>query len=153
MKQTKVKAFTLAEMLVVLVVASIVISMGFLVLNMVKKQVQVIQSNYNKKQEIQLFETTLSRDFNKRSVFYKEQSNLLLLKNTKDSITYTFLNNAIVREKDTFFLELTDKKVFLDGTVVKEGTIDAMEINFSDQLANKQLFIHQVKDASYYLNN
>ena len=42
MKTNKLKAFTLAEMLVVLVVASIVISMGFLVLNMVRKQVIVI---------------------------------------------------------------------------------------------------------------
>ena len=51
MKHHKVKAFTLSEMLVVLVVASILISMGFLVLNMVRKQVQVIQKNYQLKQK------------------------------------------------------------------------------------------------------
>ena len=49
MKETKLKAFTLAEMIVVLVVASIVISMSFLVLNMVGKQVSLIQNNYHKK--------------------------------------------------------------------------------------------------------
>ena len=49
MNKTKLKAFTLGEMIVVVVVASIVIAMGFLVLNMVKKQVRIIQNNYHQK--------------------------------------------------------------------------------------------------------
>jgi prepilin-type N-terminal cleavage/methylation domain-containing protein len=152
MKMTKLKAFTLTEMLVVLVVATIVISMAFLVLNMVRKQVISIQNNYQKKQEVQLFETTFSRDFNARSAFYHEQLNVLVLKNSKDIISYIFLQNAIVREKDTFQIQVANKKLFLDGIQVKEKTIDAIEINLSDQFANRQLFIHRTKDATYYLN-
>ena len=153
MKTNKFKAFTLAEMLVVLVVASIVISMGFLVLNMVRKQVIVIQENYQKKQEIQLFETTLIRDFNARSAFFHKKENVITLSNTKDSIQYTFLDTYITREKDTFQIEVDNKKLFLDGSLVKEKTIDAIEINLSSNFTNRQLFIQQTKDASFYLNN
>ncbi len=153
MKTNKLKAFTLAEMLVVLVVASIVISMGFLVLNMVRKQVIVIQKNYHKKQEIQLFETTLIRDFNARNAFFHKKENTITLRNTIDSIQYTFLDTYITREKDTFQIEVDNKKLFLDGSLVKEKTIDAIEINLSSNFANRQLFIQQTKDASYYLNN
>ena len=152
MKEHKLKAFTLAEMLIVLVVASILISMGFLFLNMVRKQVQLIQRNYAKKQEVRLFEARFSRDFNTRSVCYYKQQHVFVLKNSKDSICYAFLNNAVVREKDTFFIAVANKKMFLEGSEVTEKTIDAIEINFSDQFANKQLFIYQVKDAAHYLN-
>jgi prepilin-type N-terminal cleavage/methylation domain-containing protein len=153
MKETKLKAFTLAEMIVVLVVASIVISMGFLVLNMVRKQVSLIQNNYHKKQEVQLFETTFTRDFNTHSVCYHKKENILILKNTKDSVSYVFLDHFIIREKDTFNIEVVNKKLFLDGLETNEKQIDAIEINLSEQFSNKQLFIQQTKDASYYINN
>lgn len=152
MKKNKLNAFTLAEMLVVLVVASIIISMGFLVLNMVRKQVLVIQKNYQKKQEVRFFETTFSRDFNTHSVFFHEQLNVLKMKNTKDSIQYQFLDAQIIREKDTFQIAIDNKKLFLDGIVVKEKTIDAIEIHLSNSFGNRQLFIQQTKDAAYYLN-
>lgn len=153
MKKTKLKAFTLAEMIVVLVVASIVISMGFLVLNMVRKQVSLIQTNYQKKQEVQFFEATLTIDFNKRNAFFDKKQEKLTLKNTKDSISYTFLDQCIVREKDTFNLEEKNKKLFLDGVEVKGGVIDAIEISLSEHFSKKQFFIQQKKDASFYLNN
>jgi prepilin-type N-terminal cleavage/methylation domain-containing protein len=152
MNPNKVNAFTLAEMLVVLVVASIVISMGFVVLTMVRKQVFVIQKNYQKKQEVQFFETIFSKDFNTGSAFYHQKENSLTLKNTKDSIQYTFLDKMIVREKDTLKIEISTKKLFLDGKQVKEKTIDAIEIELSSSFANRQLFIQQTKDASYYIN-
>jgi len=153
MKPIKLRAFTLAEMLVVLVVASSVIAMAFLMLTMVRKQVISIQKNNQKKQEIQFFETTLFRDFNRHRVFYNKQQNLFTLKSPKDSIRYTFLDDFIIREKDTFQIKISTKKLFLDGVQVKEKTIDAIELSLSDAFANRQLFIHQTKDAAYYLNN
>ncbi len=153
MKKTKLKAFTLAEMIVVLVVASIVIAMGFLVLNMVRKQVQLIQNNYHKKQEVQFFEATFSRDFNTHSAYYYKKTNVLILKNTKNNISYTFLEQCIIREKDTFYIQVKNKKLFLDGLEVTEKEIDAIEINLSEHFSNKQLFIQQTKAAAYYLNN
>lgn len=153
MKNKKLKAFTLAEMVVVLVVASIVIAMGFSVLNMVRKQVVLIQRNYQKKQEVQFFETILTRDFNARNIFYDKNKEQLMFKSTKDSISYVFSDSIIVRNKDTFQLEAANKKLFLDGKTVQEDTIDAIEINLSENYGGKTLFIHKVKDASHYINN
>ena len=45
MNTKKINAFTLSEMLVVLVVSSILISMAFVVVSMVQKQVYLIQKN------------------------------------------------------------------------------------------------------------
>ncbi|WP_405567961.1 type II secretion system protein J [Polaribacter sp. Asnod6-C07] len=153
MKDKKLKAFTLAEMLVVLVLASIIIAMGFLVLNMVKSQVISIQNNYQKKQEVQFFEATLTRDFNARNAFYNKDNNHLILKNTKDSVLYVFKDYLIIRNRDTFKIEVTNKKFFLNGKIVKENTIDAIEMNLSENYGEKFLFMHKVKDASYYINH
>ena len=42
--------------------------------------------------------------------------------------------------------------MIIHGKEVKENTIDGIEINLSNSFANRQLFIHQKKDASYYIN-
>ncbi|WP_105016883.1 PulJ/GspJ family protein [Polaribacter porphyrae] len=153
MKAKKLKAFTLAEMIVVLIVASIVIAMGFSVLNMVRKQVVTIQKNYQKKQQVLLLESLLHRDFNSNTAFYNIKNDELLLKNTRDSITYTFYENYIIRNQDTFQIEVQNKELYLDGIQVKDKVIDALEINLSENYGSKQLFVQQSKDASYYMNN
>lgn len=153
MKKNKLNAFTLAEMIVVLVVASIVIAMGFTVLNMVRKQVLLIQKNYNKKQELRLFETTFIRDFSARDTYYVEDKEQLILKNTKDSIFYVFSEGIVIRNRDTFKIEIAQKKLFLDGLETKNKTIDAIEIELSENFGRKQLFIQKTKDAAYYINN
>lgn len=153
MKTKKIPAFTLSELLVVLIVASIVIAMGFLVLTMVRKQVASIQENYQKKQEVQLFETTFYRDFNTHNAVFKAKENTLMLINTKDSIQYVFSDNFIIREKDSFQIQVVTKKLFLEGVPVQEHYIDAMSIGLSSNFANKKLFVFQTKDASFYLNN
>jgi hypothetical protein len=58
----------------------------------------------------------------------------------------------IIREKDTFEIAIANKKLFLDRKQVNQKTIDAIEIELSSSLANRQLFIQQTKDASYYIN-
>lgn len=151
MNINKVKAFTLAEMLVVLVVGSIVISMAFFVLNTVRYQIFSAQKNYKKKQELQFFENILSRDFNLNTAFFK--GNILTLTNTKGKIEYVFLDTLILREQDTFKIKVSAKKMFLDGLVVIDKTIDAIEISLSKDFNKRQLFFQQTKDASYYLNN
>jgi prepilin-type N-terminal cleavage/methylation domain-containing protein len=153
MKNKKLKAFTLAEMIVVLIVASIVIAMAFVILDMVRKQVFLIQKNYQKKQEVQFFEATLTRDFNLRNAHYYKSQNRLSLKNTKDSISYVFTGTAIIREKDTFQIEVSNKKLFLDGKEIFSKTIDALGINLSENYGGKELFISQRKDAAFYIND
>lgn len=149
----KLNAFTLSEMIVVLIVASIVIAMGFSVLNMVRKQVTAIQRNYQKKQTVELFESRLIRDFNSYNASFNKNSDELLFKNTKDSILYTFLKQGIVRQKDTFFIEVANKTLFLEGGEVSQSYIDALEINLTEQFRKSKIFVHKVKDATYYMNN
>tara|TARA_B110000091_G_C13819664_1_gene479959 strand:+ start:4809 stop:5282 length:474 start_codon:yes stop_codon:yes gene_type:complete len=153
LKQNKIEAFTLGELLVVMIVSSIVISMTFLVLNMTKRQVNTIQENYQKKQAFRFFETTLSRDFNTHTAFYDLKKKRLRLTNTKDSIRYAFLDTMILRNQDTFKIEVVKINLFLDGKIVSEKTIDAISMEASKSFTQQQLFVQQRKDAAYYINN
>lgn len=152
-KQNKIKAFTLGELLVVMVVSSIVISMTFLVLDMTRKQVNTIQENYKKKQAFRFFETTFTRDFNLHSAFYHEKEKRLNLTNTKDSIQYFFLDTKVLRNQDTFHVKFVEIALFLDGKIVADKSIDAILMEASNSFGQQKLFVQQRKDAAYYINN
>lgn len=148
----KVKAFTLSEMLVVLVVSSLVIALAFSVLSMVRKQVITIQENYRLKQELRFFELNVIRDINTNSVTFSKNEGKLVLKGINDNIVYQFLDSVVIRKRDTLHISIKNKTLFLDGKVVQEGTIDAMELEVSFPFPNQTLFVQQQKDATYYLN-
>ncbi len=149
----KVKGFTLSEMLVVLVISSIVISIAFLSLSMVQKQVQSIRNNLNVKQELQFLERSLWRDFNLFEVTYLNREDILSFKTSKGEIIYEFYDDYILKDQDTFLIKINDKRMYLDGVEVKEGAIDAIQLETSPIFGNTNVFIFKNKDASFYINN
>ncbi|QXP72529.1 type II secretion system protein [Tenacibaculum sp. AHE15PA] len=153
MKLTKkINAFTLSEMLVVLVISSIVIASAFLILTMVQKQFRIIQVNMNQKHEINFFDRILWQDFNKYSITYQKEKDILLLTNPLDSITYSFFKDYVTRGKDTLFVQVVNKELFLNGEKVASGDIDAIKIETTPFYRNKKMFIYTSKDATFYLN-
>lgn len=153
MKLTKkINAFTLSEMLVVLVISSIVIATAFLILSMIQQQFRVIQTNMNHKHEIGFFERILWQDFNKHSVKYLKDIDRLILTNHIDSITYSFYKDYVIRETDTLPIQTVQKELFLDGVKVTSGNIDAIKIEILPSLGCKKIFVYTSKDATFYLN-
>ena len=149
----KINAFTLSEMLVVLVISSIVISLAFLSLDLVQKQVKNIQENLKVREDMQFVERILWKDFNENSKLkYNKSEGVLRLKNKLDSLSYIFNNQFLIRKNDTLPIEVLDKKLFLDGEEIKEGNFDAILIETPPVFGNKKLFIYKTKDASFYIN-
>ncbi|RSC92204.1 PulJ/GspJ family protein [Tenacibaculum singaporense] len=147
----KIKAFTLTELLVVMVVSTIVISLAFLVLTMIQKQTQNIKINLNKRQTIENLDRVLWKDFNEsNTIFLKKE--LLSFEKELDTITYTFQEKVIIRKKDSFLIQTNNKTFFLDGLKVKNGPIDALKLEFENTYNNQELFVNRVKSASFYIN-
>ena len=63
----KIQAFTLTEVIIVLILTSIVVGLAFSVLGLVQKQMLAVQENYNKNLDISKLETSLWLDFNRYS--------------------------------------------------------------------------------------
>lgn len=152
MKKNKLPAFTLSELLIVMVISSIVISMAFLVLSMVQKQVSVIQRNMRDQQKIQFLERLLWKDFNQYQIRFNNTTQTLECANLQDTIHYLFTNRAVIRENDTIMIALTNKKLFLDGQEVQKGFVDGIELQTTQSYSNRKLFVYKPKDASFYLN-
>ena len=149
----KTKAFTIAEMLVVLVISGIIITITLLVLSLVQGQIRSIQAIYKKNTEIRLLERGLWQDFNKHRLFYNNFKQQLVCTSEKDTVVYTFYNEYITRNSDTLRVTVVEKILFLDGEVVTNNNIDAMELQVSKEITDKKLFIFKWNDATQYMND
>ena len=149
----KIKAFTLSEMIIVLILTSIVVGLAFSVLSLVQKHMFSIQQNYNKTTELNMLEVALHLDFNRYSkVNYNNLENEIKFISPIDSISYKFYENMIIKETDTFNIQLQNKMFFFDGETVANGKMDALKLLTSKDFQNQVLFIYKKNDASNYMN-
>lgn len=150
---TKVKSFTLSELLVVMIITAIVVGMAFSVLRLVQKQISSIQSNYEKSTKLSLFEQRLWQDFNEYSkVNFNKQSNQLVLASELDSIVYVFEADYAIRNKDSVKVKLTVENVFYEGEKVTEGEIDAISISGEAELPKFKIFVSKKNDLTQKMN-
>ncbi|WP_290698296.1 prepilin-type N-terminal cleavage/methylation domain-containing protein [Lacinutrix sp.] len=149
----KVQAFTLSEMIVVLILTSIVVGLAFSVLGLVQKQMLAIQDNYNKSLELNKLETVLWLDFNRYSkIEYNNLEKELKFSTELDSMTYRFLESKVIKEQDTFAIQLQQKKYYFEGDIISNGQIDALKLETTKDFQNQQLFIFKQNDATVFMN-
>jgi len=152
MKTKKMKAFTISELLVVLVISSIVLSLTFVILGMTQKQIAQIQRGYQQQQEILLFKRVLLKDINTHRAFFKAKEEQLILSNSFDTIRYAFAKNYLLRDLDTFKLKIKERQLYLNNTIVTSHWIDAIQLEFEQTYTSKKIFMYKIKDAAHYLN-
>jgi len=152
MVSNKLKSFTISEMMVVLVLSGIIISIALLVLSLVQNQIFDIQNNMKKKTEHRLFERVLWQDFNQNNLFFDSKKDILYCTSPSDTITFLFTENYVLRNLDTLKVKTQSKKFFLDAEQIKDNTVDAIEIIFSNNYYEKELFITKNMSATYYMN-
>lgn len=147
----KVKAFTLSELLVVMIISTIVIGIAFLVLTMIQKQTIKIKANVSKKQTVEKLDKLLWKDFNEAKIIEVINSNSIIVTKEKDTINYYIHDDLIIRDKDSFPILNKENEFFLDGDNLKKGKIDAMKLNFPKGYI-QNIFVFKTYDASFYLN-
>ena len=149
----KVKAFTIAEMLVVLVISGIVISLTMLILSLVQKQLKAINTNNNQTTEIRFLERALWQDFNRYNLFFNTKQQQLNCISELDTVQYTFEKDYTIRNADTLDVVVFKTTTYLNGATTTNNNIDAIELQLSKEKTDKAVFIYKIKDASYYVNN
>jgi len=145
----KLKAFTLAEVLVVVVLTSIVVGLAFLVLNLFTKNLTSIQKGYESNDKFILLEQQLTIDFNRYPVIYfNEQAETLKFKSPIDSTTYKLVAPYIIRQDDTLTNQLGDKELYFLGDKTLKGEIDAIKLILKKDSKESELFVYKPGDAS-----
>lgn len=153
MKIRKVKAFTLSELLVVMLLTVIVVGLAFAVLNLIQKQLLLTQQNYHTNTELDLLKQALWIDFRSHSHgYYNAENQQLVLSNAVSSINYRFVGNHVVRQQDTFYINLEWRKLFYLGDEVAFGNVDALELSTAKASGEKLIFVYREQDAANYLN-
>lgn len=149
----KLKSFTLAELLVVMIITAIVVGMAFSVLRLVQKQIHTIQTNFEKTSTLVLFEQKLWQDFNEpHKILYNDQKQILLMTSEVDTVTYSFQEKFTMRNLDTIKLKINPNKVFFKGKEIKAGTVDAITLFAETELPDYQIFVSKKNDVTLFMN-
>lgn len=150
----RIKAFTLSELLVVLIITTIVVGLAFSVLQLVQKQIYAIKINYTQSMDLNTLETALWIDFNRyNTITFNYDNEELQFKNVLDSVSYQFLEDKIIRTIDTFDIHLQDKILFFDGKLTTTKNIDAIKMVTDSTSQNQELFIFKQNDATIMVNS
>ncbi|MAU27262.1 MAG: hypothetical protein CMH48_09985 [Muricauda sp.] len=150
---TKIKAFTLSEMLVVLLLTTIVVGLAFTVLSLVQRQMLGIDGNYEQNTEFNLLRQSLWLDFNQHDgVWYDANKNELAFANELNETVYGLHEKFITKEKDTFYVEVTQRQFLFKGVEQASGEIDALDFGLSKKNGSQQLFVFKKNAATSHLN-
>lgn len=149
----KIQAFTVSEMVVVLILTSIVVGLAFTVLSLVQKHMSGIQNNFMNRAELNKLEQSLWVDFNRYSkIKYNDLDEELIFANELDTISYQFYEAYVIKNRDTFHIPLQRKIQFFKGNPIRTGEIDALKIEAAKIMQNQQLFVFKRNDATTYMN-
>jgi hypothetical protein len=153
MAARKLKSFTLAELLVVMIITAIVVGMAFTVLRIVQKQIHAIQTNFDKTSTLALFEQKLWQDFNEtNAIIYDNQNQTLMMTSEIDTITYLFKEDFSMRNLDTIKLKIDPKNAFFKGKEVTKGYIDAIRLSAETSLPDYEIFVSKKNDITFFMN-
>lgn len=152
--KTKVNAFTLTEMVIVMIISIIVMSLAFTVLSMVKKHMLSIQNNFSLNTEFNRLEQAVWIDTNKHNtITYDPLNKRLKFRSQLDSTVYDFNEGRyILKDTDTFNIELGNKVFFFNGIEVNQGPIDAIKLELPKPYKDQNLFVFKTNDAKQFID-
>lgn len=151
--KTKVQAFTLNEMVIVMIISTIVIGLAFSVLSLVQRHMWSIQQNFKLNTEFNRLEQAFWIDTNKYNIIHFDESeNELKFKTEIDSTIYQFNPDYVLRDRDTFSLKIDQQIFFFNGNKVSKGRIDAFRIQLSEQYKNQSIFVFKQNDAFQFVD-
>ncbi|WP_298760623.1 hypothetical protein [uncultured Psychroserpens sp.] len=151
--KSKLPAYTINEMLIVIIVSTIIIGIAFTVLTLVQRHMWAIQENLKLNTELNQLEESLWIDCHKYgSIAFLEQDNALVFKSQIDSVTYQFSTDFITKATDTFHIKIEQKQFFFNGNVTSNKKVDAFKLELPKAYGNQHLFIYKRNDATQFMN-
>lgn len=149
----KVRAFSLNEMIVVLLITAIVVGMAFSVLNLVQRQMAGIEGVYEVKLEANTLRQSLWTDFNRySSAFYDKKEERLYLINAMGTKYYGLEDGLIFTEKDTFDIQVASVHFYFNNKSISFGEFDAVELTTTNETGSQKIFVYKDNAAATYMN-
>jgi hypothetical protein len=136
-----------------MIITVIVVGLAFTVLDLVRKQINAIQKNYNRTTELAFFKQRIWLDFNKNNdIIYNAIENQVVLKSDFDTISYNFKDDIVIRNKDTLNTKVKIEKIFFKGIEIKQGIIDAISFLEEKEASDSKFIVFKNNDATFFMN-
>lgn len=150
--KSKIKAFTLTEMIVVLTITVIVVGLAFSVLTLVQKQMSGISATYEDTTELNLLQQALWIDFNTYpDILFDTKTATMQCSNEIEGVTYIFENDWVVRQRDTFRIKTSETIFYSEGNAILSGAVDALKLTSDKESGTKTIFIHAENPANEFM--
>lgn len=151
-KAEKIKAFSLQEMMVVLIITSIILGMAFAVLNLVQRQMEGIETIYAVKTDVNRIRQSLWIDFNRYSyILYDQKRKELRFSNEMGEKTYMLTNgNLFINENTQVPFESIE--FYFDNQAVVHGEVDAISVKTSKETGHQEIFVFKENTPETYIN-
>ena len=152
-KPHKIQAFTLSEMMVVLLITTIVVGMAFAVIQLVQKQMTAMGSTYDHQTEMNSLRLALWTDMHQSDrAFYQSSQRTVELQRNSGLARYQFLEKVVVRDRDTFAIGPYTSHFYFLNREVYQREIDAISIILKDTVPNKKIFVYKSNAATSFMN-
>lgn len=152
-KSTKIKAFTLTEMLVVLAISAIVATLAFSILSLVSGNLGAIQRNYELNTTQSLLQQQLTIDFNRyHQMSFHPSRQQLVGKTPLDSVVYSFSEKVVLRNDDTILNSEYKLQLYCQGRSVTKKAIDAIKLELTTE-SDQNIFVYKHNDAAQKVGN
>ncbi len=129
--RTKIKAFTLTEVIVVMVISSLVIISGYVAYRVINMQMSLYKRNSELFVTAHDFNSTFTKDIFTSNYIYRKENDLLIL--ASDTIIYSFYKDQIIRKirdnSDTIRLQVKDFSASFQGVPTQKGFVDYVQLN------------------------
>jgi len=146
-KIRKIPAFTLTEVLVVIVISVIVAGLAFSVLEIVQNNFSSIRKNFEQATKFDHLNEKLTIDFNNyQRIELDKNQRQIWFRNPLDSISYRYIEPYLFSDQDT--IKVTELKFYFMGNKVDEGKVDAVKIYINP---DSYIFIFKKNDIATYL--
>ncbi|WP_378185639.1 type II secretion system protein J [Aquimarina sp. W85] len=149
----KIAAFTLTEIMVVLVLSTIVTGLAFSILNIVQKNMRQIESNYSYQTQLQSLELALTLDFNKYPKAHLEmKDSILVLSSPIEKKQYLFTKDSIITSDQTYNVAYKKAIFYFKGDRVFEGIVDGLQLTFNKTSDDYSIFVFKHTDPGTYFD-
>lgn len=143
---SKLPAYTLTEVLIVLAISAIVMGLAFSVLDIVQQNVDKIREQNEYNSSVQYLELALRHNFNEHGkVEYLDKTKTIRYSDGLTEKAMLLKNDSIFFSNDSTGIGITQAIFFYKGLPVKKGRIDALKLYLNSEPDN-YLFVRQYND-------
>ena len=147
-KKHKIRGFTLSDVLVALAISGIILGIIYMAITLITQNIGSIKQNYVQSDVLQLAEQQITLDFNRfPEAYFSQFDNEIIFKSPLDSVTYRFEEDYLLRDRDTLFLHIANKTVYLGGTSTEQGTTDALKLTCEKGTETVSIFVFKENDT------